>query len=98
MNQREATFETLAIHPELQISLRQHRRCFRLCAWYVLAVLWNGRKRLPRAYVPNHDRACAIVTFRDDAFEVEVRDRMVFHLHCETLVCRVERWSFGHGP
>ena len=48
--------------------------------------------------VPDHHRPRAILTFRDDALEIRVLERMVLSLHRQPLVCRIHRWPFGHGP
>ena len=48
--------------------------------------------------IPDHHGASAVVTFRDGAFKVEVRDGMIFHLHGQTLVGWVEGRTFGDSP
>ena len=54
--------------------------------------------RFPCAHVPNHDSARAIVAFGDSAFEIEVGNRMILHLHGEALVGWIERRTFGNSP
>jgi hypothetical protein len=36
--------------------------------------------------------------FRNGAFEIAVVERVVFHLHRQPLVVRIERGPFCHGP
>ena len=52
----------------------------------------------PRALVPDHDCAGAVVAFRTIAFEVFVIIGMVLYQHCEALVSGIQRWAFGNGP
>ena len=53
---------------------------------------------LPIAAVPELHRAAAILALRDRAFEIAVIERMVFHLHRQPLVMRVERGAACHCP
>src|SRR5260221_128345 len=53
--------------------------------------------RLPVAPGPEHDRAAAIPAFWERAFEVTIVQRVVFHLHGQTLVLGIERRSLGHS-
>ena len=57
-----------------------------------------GRLGLPRAAVPEHDGAAAVLALGDDAFEAAVLERVVLDLHREALVRRVEARPLGHGP
>ena len=59
-----------------------------------------GRLRLggPGAPVPDDDVAAAVLALRDHALEVEVLDRVVFHVHGHAPGARVERRTLGHGP
>src|ERR1044071_710493 len=54
--------------------------------------------QLVGAEIPNHHRAAAILSLRDDAFEVEIIDRMIFSRHREPSLIFLERWTFGNGP
>src|SRR5207247_5808687 len=48
--------------------------------------------------VPNHNCARAVIPGRDDAFEIEIRDGMILHLHGQALIGGIERRPFGHRP
>ena len=84
VDEGEVAFQLLAVQAKLQVALGEH--------------LARVALRLPCADVPDHDCARAIVARRNDALEVEVRNRMIFHLHGEALVGGIERRTFGHGP
>ena len=84
VRQHEVTFQLLALQAKLQIAFGKH--------------LARIPERLPSASVPDHHRAGTIVSRRDQAFEVEVRDRMIFDHHGEPLVSRIERWALRHRP
>lgn len=53
---------------------------------------------MPRAFIPQHDVAAAILTFRDGAFKAAVFEGMIFDVHGEALVGRIETWAFGDRP
>ena len=55
-------------------------------------------EQFPRAAVPQHDAARAVISGRDVAFEVAVFERMVFHLGGQVLGERLERRAFGNRP
>ena len=57
-----------------------------------------GRLRRPRAAVPDHHRAAAVLALRDDALELGVLDRVVLDLHREPLDRRIERRTLRHRP
>ena len=78
--------QPLALQREFEVALRQR----------LLGALLSFR--LPVAAVPQHDRAAAILAFRDRAFEIAVVERMIFHLDRKALVVRIERRAFGHRP
>jgi hypothetical protein len=94
----KSPFSFLPFEPEFQVALGQHCRSFGVGPWNIFSFYRNWRKRLPRADIPDHDRARAVVSFRNGAFEIEIRNRMIFDLHRQTLVGRIERWSLGNGP
>src|SRR5262249_2554501 len=55
-------------------------------------------QRLPRAFIPEHHRAATVLSLGNRALKATILKRMVFYLHRETLICRVDVWTFGHGP
>jgi len=69
-----------------------------IAGWDVFPVYGDRRKRFPRTHVPHHDGACTIVVLGNDAFEIVVRNGVIFDFHRKPLVGRIERWAFGHGP
>src|SRR5581483_11181251 len=83
---------------KFEIAFFQHGRSFRVCRRQVFTILCFGRQRIPGANVPNHDGTGSVVSFRDNALEIEVRDRVVFHLHREPLVRRIQRGALGNRP
>src|SRR5215213_2766482 len=48
--------------------------------------------------IPHHDRAAAILTFRNDTFKIKIIDRMVLCRHREPSFVFLERWTFRNGP
>ena len=48
--------------------------------------------------VPNHHCAAAVLAFRNDAFEVLVFDRMIFHFHGEMFFASVPGQPFRQRP
>ncbi len=54
--------------------------------------------RLPRAAIPDDDGARAVLMRRNDALEGAVLQRMVFDVHREPLLVRVEAWALGDRP
>ena len=98
LHQREVALQLLAVEAKLQVALGQHRDSFSLGSRHILPLHRNWRKRLPSANIPNHHRARAVIAFRDDALKIEIRNRMILHLHCQPLVRRIERRSLRHRP
>ena len=86
------------MQPDLEIAFLQHGRSFRIGSGNKFSLHRFRRERLPRAYIPHHHRARAIVAFGNRAFKVEVRNRMILHLHGQAFVGRIERRAFGHRP
>lgn len=54
--------------------------------------------RLPRALVPHHDGAAAVLAARNDALEAAVLHGVVFHLDREPAVVDVVAWTFRDRP
>ncbi len=52
----------------------------------------------PRAAVPEHHGARAVLLRRNHAFEIAVLDRVIFDVHREPLVVGIEARSFRHRP
>src|SRR5580693_1348002 len=98
LDQREVSIQLLAVQAEFQIAFGQHRRGFGLRPRHILPVDRYRRKRLPRAHIPYHHGSRAVVTFWNIALEIEIRNRMILHLHGQPLVRRIERRSLGHRP
>ena len=57
-----------------------------------------GILRRPHTLVPKEHLACAILLLRDHALELAILERMVFGLHGETLVGRIEARPLRHRP
>src|ERR1035441_5419867 len=57
-----------------------------------------GGLRLPRALVPDHHGAAAVLALGDDAFEAAVLHGVVFDLHGEALVGDDVAGALGDGP
>lgn len=85
-HKHEAAVQALAFEGELEVALG--KRLFRA----LLSL------RLPIAAIPQHDRAAAILAFRNRAFEVAIIERMILDLDGQALVVRIERWTFGDSP
>lgn len=85
-HQHEAAVQALALQGELEVAF-----CQRL-----LRALISFR--FPIAPIPEHDRAAAVLTFRNGAFEVAIVQRVILDLDCQPLVVRVEGWAFGDSP
>ena len=98
VDERKVSVEPLAAQPDLQVAFLDHRGGFGLGARNILSVDRFGRERFPRTDVPHHHSAGAVITFRNNAFEIEIRNRVIFHLHGQTFVPRIERRPFGHRP
>ena len=77
--------ELLAVERELELALLQ--RGFRRRAL-----------RRPRALVPDHHGAAAVLAGRDHALELRVLDRVILDLHREPLDARIEGGPLRHGP
>src|SRR5258707_9702912 len=44
-------------------------------------------------------QTCALpISFGNFAFKMEIRNRMIFHLHRQSLIAGIKRWSLGYGP
>src|SRR5271155_5197057 len=71
-HQHPGTLQFFAVERELQVALCK-------CGVHV------GRFGSPGSLVPHHDCATAVFACGDDAFKARVLDRMIFHLHRETL-------------
>jgi hypothetical protein len=54
--------------------------------------------RRPVATIPEHDGSAAILALGDGALKVTVGERMVFDLHRQPPVFRVERGTLGNRP
>jgi hypothetical protein len=52
----------------------------------------------PLAAVPDDHRARTVLPGRDGAFEVGIRDRMVFDVHRHALHAGIEARALGHSP
>src|SRR5436190_11693761 len=52
----------------------------------------------PRTAVPDDHVTTAVLPRRNYAFEIEVFDRVVFHVHREMLRARVQRRALRHRP
>src|SRR5690606_6121764 len=54
--------------------------------------------RLPRAAIPQHDRAATVLSLRDDAFEAAVLERMILHMYGQAAVGGIQARALGDGP
>src|SRR4051812_26364849 len=52
----------------------------------------------PRAEIPDHHGAAAVLAFGDRPLEIAILDRMIFHLNGKPLVRRLIARTFGDGP
>ncbi len=84
-DQDPAALEPLSLQGELEVAMTQ-------------SVFGRWLLRFPRAPVPDHDGAAAILSFGNRAFEVAVVERVVLDLDREPLVGRIGRGSARHGP
>src|SRR5205823_14408669 len=82
--QRPASLELFAIELELEMALFVARD----------RVVAGG----PRATIPQHHRAGAVLVGRDDALETTVFERMVFDMDREPLVLRIQARALGYRP
>jgi hypothetical protein len=57
-----------------------------------------GTLRRPETAIPHLYRAAAVLALGDGAFEVAVVQRMIFHLHRQAFVSRIDRRPLGDGP
>src|ERR1700733_14392424 len=57
-----------------------------------------GNLRLPRPVVPHHHRPAAIFARGNDSLETGVINRMIFHMHRQTLHRRIGRRPFRNRP
>ena len=98
LDEREISLEPLAIEPEFQITFGEHRRRVGLGSRNIFPIHRHWRKRCPRSHVPHHDGASAVIALGNGSLEVEVRNWMIFHVHSQPLVRRIERWPLRHRP
>ena len=84
---REPALELLAVEAELELAVLD-----------ALAPVERRRLRLPRPPVPDDDVAGAVLLGRDDAFEIEVFDRVVLDVDGHAPGLRVERRALRDGP
>ncbi|MHC2538449.1 hypothetical protein ACVJMY_008018 [Bradyrhizobium diazoefficiens] len=82
-DQHPASVQLFAVQRELQVALPKT----------TLGIIG-----LPGAAVPQHDRAAAILAFRDRSFEIAIVERMVLDLDRQPLVVRIERGALRHRP
>jgi hypothetical protein len=81
-HQDPRAFKFFPVQGELQLSVAQCRVHFIL--------LW-----VPHSDIPQHDGSTTIFTFRYDALELCVLDRMVFGGHWQPVDVGIERRSLG---
>ena len=86
MHQGELALELLAVQAELQIAARE--------------LLFDRRiaEQFPRAAIPEHDAARAVIAGGNVAFELAVFERMILHFRGQVFGERLERRAFGNGP
>ncbi len=82
-HQHPAATKLVAVQREFQIALLES---------------FFGIVRYPIATVPELHRAAAILALRNGAFEIAVIQRMIFHLHRQPLVVRIERGAARDRP
>ena len=82
----ELALEFLAVQADLQIAARE--------------LLFDRRiaEQFPRAAIPEHHAARAVIAGRNVAFELTVFEGMVLHFRGQVLGERFERRAFGNGP
>src|SRR6185312_1193725 len=83
-DQRPDSLELFAVELELEVALL-------ICGHRI-------PDRMPGAAIPHHHGARSVLARRNDAFEAAVFERMVFDVHRQPLVVRVEARTFGHRP
>jgi len=54
--------------------------------------------RPPDTAVPDQHRPRTVLLGRDDAFEFRIFQRMIFDMHGEAFLARIEAGPFRHGP
>src|SRR5580700_1910232 len=84
--QYPAAVQAHAIEREFELTLLE-------CLLRRLATLWR-----PETAVPELHRTAAVLTLRNRALKIAVVERMVFHLHRQALIGRIERWSARNCP
>ncbi len=84
-HQRPAPVQLLAVEPEFE-------RAVLIGAGRV------GVERRPIAAIPQHDRAAAILSLRDDPLEPAIIERVVFDMDRQAPLARIEARPFGHRP
>lgn len=77
-------FQLLAVQLELQMAFLEAESRIEL-----------GR---PRAFVPDHDRAAAVLALRDDALEAAIVERMVLGRHRQPLLAGDQARPLRHRP
>jgi hypothetical protein len=85
-DEREASAQFLAVEVDVEIAAFHH-------AMDVLAV-----GRFEGAAVPDDHVAPAVLTGRDDTFEVEILDGMIFDVLRQAARLRIERRTLRHRP
>src|SRR6185437_16243229 len=83
-HQRPAAAQTRAVQFETQMA--------------VVDLLRGGAFGAPRTFVPDRNRAGAVMAFRNRALERTVAQRMVFDFHREALDGRVTRRALWYSP
>ena len=86
LHEHETASQLLAVQDKLQLSALQS--------------LGRGQVTLglEGPVVPHAHRSRAVVALRDHSFEAGIVQRMVFGLHGQAFVGRVQRRALGHGP
>src|SRR5579883_735227 len=88
------TIALLAAADQLPFALEFFPREIEVEISLVIVALYQ----LISADVPDHHRAAAVLAFRDDTFEIEIVQRMIFRRHGETFFAPCVRRSLRHGP
>src|SRR6202007_543299 len=86
-HEHPGTVQPLALNDELQFALTE-----------ASTDVFKPLLGCPVAPIPKHHRAAAILPFRNCSLEVAVVERMVFHLHRQAPVVRIERRALWHRP
>ncbi len=97
LHDREPATDLLAVQAELELAVVDRLARLR-DRWGRLAGLGLGRLGLPGPPIPDDDVAGAVLARRDDAFEVEVLDRVVLDVHRHPALGRIQGRAARHGP